>query len=456
MKTTENKKPLNMLEGKIFPNIIRYTIPIILTSVLQVFFNAADLVVVGRFSGSLSVAAVGATGPITTLIINLFLGLSVGAGVAVAHGVGCDNKETVHKTVHTAIPAAILSGVFLTFVGVLFSKSFLVLMDTPENILPLSSLYMEIYFCGMTFSMVYNFCASILRAVGDTKSPLVFLSLAGVINVVLNIIFVTVFHMDVAGVALATIISQFVSAVLVFIKLMQRNDNCKLVLKKMKFYKDEMLRILKIGLPAGIQGALFSISNVIIQSSINSFGDIFVSGSSAAANIEGFVYVCLAAFQQTAVNFIGQNTGARKFKRVKKIFWACLIGVTITGIVAGVLVFIFGKSLLGIYITDSAEAISYGMIRLTYISLPYFLCGIMDVTTGALRGLGSSLAPMIISVMGICGIRLLWIYTIFQIPAFHNPHTLFVSYSISWIITFIFQLSAFLVLYKRLAITSNE
>lgn len=449
-------KSVNMLEGPILPSVIRYTIPIILTSVLQVLFNAADLVVVGQFCGSLSVSAVGATGSITNLIINLFLGLSVGAGVAVAHNVGCENKEGVIRTVHTAIPAALLSGVILSVFGVVFSRFFLELMGTPENVIELSSLYMKIYFCGMTFSMVYNFGASILRAVGDTKSPLIFLSIAGVINVVLNIIFVTIFHMNVAGVALATIISQAFSAIMVVITLSKRTDECRLILRKIRFYKSELLRIVKIGLPAGIQGSLFSISNVIIQSAINSFGDVFMAGSAAAANIEGFVYVALAAFQQTAVNFIGQNTGARKFKRVKSIFWCCLICVTVTGVVLGTTVFAFGRSLLGIYITDSELAIDYGLIRMSFICLPYFACGLMDVTTGSLRGLGSSLAPMVISVLGVCGIRLIWIYTIFATPAYHTPHWLFASYIVSWLITFGLQLTAFLVLYRRLSITSNE
>lgn len=457
MRTSVKKSnSINMLEGPILPSVIKYTIPIILTSLLQVLFNAADLVVVGRFRGSLSVSAVGATGSITTLIINLFLGLSVGAGVAVAHGIGCDNKEAVKRTVHTAVPAALVSGVLLTVFGVTLSETFLKLMGTPSEVLPLSTTYMQIYFCGMTFSMTYNFCASILRAVGDTKSPLIFLGVAGLINVALNFLFVSAFNMNVEGVALATIISQAFSAFMVLITLSKRTDECKLDLKKMHFYKDELLRIIKIGLPAGIQGSLFSISNVIIQSSVNSFGPIFMAGNAAAANIEGFVYVCLAAFQQTAVNYIGQNTGAKRFKRVKKIFWCCITCVTVVGIVLGVSVFLAGRTLLGVYIDDSAQSIEDGLTRMAFICLPYFLCGLMDVSTGALRGLGSSLAPMVISVLGVCGIRLLWIYTIFSIERFHTPSWLFASYTVSWLITFGLQLSAFLILYKRLSQTSKE
>ena len=453
--TTKNKS-LDMLNGPILPNIIKYTIPVFLTSILQLLFNATDLVVVGQFCGSLSVSAVGVTGAITTLIINLFFGLSVGVGVAVAHGVGCDNKEALSNTVHTALPTALASGAFLTVFGVCFSKTFLQLMGTPDNVLNLASVYMQICFCGITFSMVYNFCASILRAVGDTRSPLIFLSIGGVINVTMNILFVTVFDMNVAGVALATIIAQAFSAVMVVITLCKRTDECKLFLKNMRFHKEELLQIIKIGLPAGIQAALFSISNVLIQSSVNSFGDVFLAGNSAAANLEHFVYVLLAAFQQAAVNFIGQNTGARKFKRIKKIFWTCIISVSVSGFLLGSLFYVFGRQLLGIYITDSELAIEYGLLRMAFICLPYFLCGLVEVTTGALRGLGSSIAPMVISVLGICGMRLIWIYTIFGIERFHTPQCLFLSYAISWVITFALQLAAFLVLYNRLSHFSND
>ena len=438
-----------MLRGPLFPNIVVYTVPIILTSVLQLLFNAADLVVVGRFCGSVYVGAVGATGAITNLIVNLFIGLSVGAGVTVAHALGGREDEAVHRTVHTALPAALVSGVILTIVGVAFSETFLRLMDTPENVLPLSATYMKIYFSGITFNMVYNFCASILRAAGDTKSPLIFLSAAGVINVVLNVIFVTLLHMNVAGVALATTISQGVSAVLVVMVLMRRTDACKLTLSKMRFYKPQLLKMLRIGLPAGIQGSLFSISNVIIQSSVNSFGDILMSGNAAAGNIEGFVYVSLNAFHQTAVNFIGQNAGTGQFKRVYKTLWICLGCVTVVGLCAGLLAYSFGPQLLSIYITDSAEAISYGMVRLGFICIPYFLCGLMDVSTGALRGMGSSIAPMVISVLGVCGIRIGWIATIFQMPQFHTPQCLYFSYTVSWLATFLIQMIAFLFVYRR-------
>ena len=443
------KQNTSMLQGPVLWGVISYTVPIILTSVLQLLFNAADLIIVGRFCGSISVAAVGATGSITNLIVNLFIGLSVGAGVTVAHAVGSRESDSIHRAVHTALPIALVSGAVLTVVGVALSETFLRLMGTPENVLPLSTVYMQIYFGGITFNMVYNFCASILRAAGDTRSPLIFLTLAGVINVVLNVIFVTRFHMNVAGVALATTISQAISAILVVIALMRRKDDCRLYLKKMRFYRVQLVKMVRIGLPAGIQGSLFSISNVMIQSSVNSFGDVFMSGNAAAANIEGFIYATLNSFHQTAVNYIGQNVGAHQYDRVKKILRCCLGSVAVTGILAGVACYIFGPSLLTVYITDSAEALAYGMLRFTYVSLPYFLCGLMDVSTGALRGMGASLEPMIISVLGVCGLRIGWIATIFQIPAFHTPMWLYISYPISWTITFAAQFFAFRLVYRR-------
>ncbi len=436
-----------MLEGPLVPSIVRYTIPIILTSLLQLLFNAADLVVVGRFCGSVSVAAVGSTGAITNLLVNFFIGLSVGAGVGVAHGLGSREDTAVSNTVHTALPTAIFSGLFLTVIGVAFSKTFLRMMGTPDNVLPLSAVYMQIYFGGITFSMVYNFCAAILRAAGDTKSPLLYLTIAGVVNVILNIFFVTVLHMNVAGVALATTLSQGISAALVTRALTRRTDACRLYLRKMRFHKPQLMKMLRIGLPAGIQSSLFSISNVLIQSSVNSFGDVFMSGSAASANIEGFVYVSLNAFHQTAVNFIGQNAGARQYRRVYRTLWICLGCVTVVGISFGFAAWSFGRQLLSIYITDSQQAIEYGMVRLGYICLPYFLCGLMDVSTGALRGLGASVIPMIISILGVCGLRIFWIYTIFQV--YHTPECLFFSYTVSWVITFLFQITAFFLVCRR-------
>ncbi|MBR2927573.1 MAG: MATE family efflux transporter [Oscillospiraceae bacterium] len=438
-----------MLQGPLLRNIVTYTIPVILTGVLQLLFNAADLMVVGRYCGSISVAAVGATTSLTNLIVNLFIGLSVGAGVTVAHALGAKNGDMVHRTVHTAIPAALVSGVVLTLVGVLFSESFLTLMGTPENVLPLSAVYMRIYFGGITFTLLYNFCASILRAAGDTRSPLIYLSISGVINVLLNLVFVMQLDMNVAGVALATVISQAISALALMRVLMRRTDACRLQLAQMRFHRPQLMKIIRIGLPAGIQSSLFGISNVLIQSSINSFGDILVSGNSAAQSIDGFLYVMMNAFHQTAVNFIGQNMGAGQQKRALKTLWICLGCTMVCGIAGGLFVYCFGEMLLSIYITDSAEAIACGMIRLTFVGLPYFVCGLMDVSTGALRGMGASVAPMIISVLGVCGLRIAWIATVFQIPQYHTPQSLYFSYPVSWVVTFAIQMLAFAIVYRR-------
>lgn len=443
------KSNQSMITGPLFSNIVSFTIPVILTSVLQLLFNAADLVVVGRFRGSLSVGAVGATGSLTALIVNLFIGLSVGAGVSVAQGIGGKMDKEVHQTVHTAIPASIICGIVLTVVGVFISKPLLVMMNTPAEILDLSALYMKIYFCGITFTVVYNFAAAILRAAGDSKSPLIFLTIAGVINVILNVFFVLAFGMDVEGVALATAISQAVSAVLVVIALMRRKDACRLELRKMKIYWRQLGKIVRIGLPAGIQSSLFAISNVIIQSSINSFGDVVVSGNAAAGNIEGFLFVAMNSFHQTAVNFCGQNCGAKRYDRVKKTLLICLGCVGVLGVSLGAVFYLCGRPLLGIYITDSAEAIEYGLLRMSMISTTYVLCGLMDVVTGALRGMGASLVPMLISVLGVCGIRLGWIFTIFRLPQFHSLPGLFLSYPISWAITFAVNLTAFLIIYNK-------
>lgn len=439
----------DMLHGPLLGSIITYTIPIILASVLQLLFNAADLVVVGRFRGSLSVGAVGATGSLTTLIISLFIGLATGAGVNVAHAIGSRDEKMQHRMVHTSLLVALIGGVVLSIVGVCFAENFLVMMGTPENILPLSTIYMRVYFSGMTFTMIYNFSSAILRAAGDTKSPLIYLAIAGVLNVALNVVFVVGFHMNVEGVALATIISQAVSATLVVRALCRRTDGCRLELKKLRIYKKAFLKILAFGIPAGLQSSVFSISNVLIQSSVNSFGDVFMSGNAAASNIEGFVYTSMNAFSQTSLNYTGQNVGARQYDRVKKILWICVICTGITGIALGGAAYLCAPWLLQIYITDSTQAIADGILRMSFVCLPYFLCGMMDATTGSLRGLGSSVLPMVISVMGACVLRVVWIYTVFQIPQFHTPQGLLISYPISWILTFSCQMVAFMIVLRK-------
>lgn len=428
---------IDMCNGPLFQNVIAYTIPIILTSILQLLFNAADLVVVGQFCGSNSVAAVGATSSIVHLIVNFFAGFSMGVGVAMAQAIGSRNSERVHQVVHTAMPISIISGILVSLIGVLFSETFLRWMDTPTEILDLSSLYLKIYFLGAFFNMVYSFGASLLRAAGDSKSPLYILTIAGVVNVVFNVIFVTLFHMDVAGVALATAISQALSAVLVVYALIHREDECRFVIKAMHIYAKPLKKMISVGLPSGIQFCAFSLSNVLIQSSINSFGAAAVSGNAAGANIEGFVYVCMNAFGQTSLNFSGQNIGAKNYERLTKITRTCLLCAFVAGIVTGGLAFLFKEPLLSLYITDSAEAIQFGVQRMTYICLTYFICGMMDTMSGMLRGMGKSMHAMIITLMGACGLRIIFIITLFKLPFFHSLDWLFTTYPISWLLCFI-------------------
>lgn len=441
-------KSADLTQGPLLSQIVTYTIPIILTGVLQLLFNAADLVVVGQYCGSISVGAVGATGPVINLITNLFIGFSVGSGVSVAHGIGAGKDEDVRRVVRTSIPLAAVCGLILTIVGVAGARFILQLMDTPDDAIGLSTAYMRIYFCGIISSMLYNFGSAILRAAGDTKSPLIYLTAAGILNVILNLLFVTLFKMDVAGVALATTISQTVSAALIIRALMRREDSCRLELNKMHIYKRQLLRIMQIGFPAGIQGSLFSVSNVIIQSSVNSFGSVAMSGNAAAQNIEGFVYTSMNSVSQSALNFAGQNHGAGKFDRIRKIMFICLGFVLCIGLTLGLSAYFFAEPLLSIYISDSAESVEYGIVRVLYICVPYFFCGLMDVSTGLLRGLGSSILPMIITIAGVCGFRVLWIYTVFRMPQYHSLETLYISYLISWAITFLIQITLFAIILK--------
>ncbi len=446
-------KSVNMCEGPFLKKILLYTLPIVLTGLLQLTFNAADLIIVGQFCGSVSVGAVGATGALTNLIVQLFIGLSVGSGVSVAQAIGAGQEREVHRIVHTAIPAAVISGIILTVVGVSFSGTFLEWMGTPEDVIPLSSLYMKIYFAGILGTIVYNFAASILRAAGDTKSPLIFLTVAGVINVGLNVIFVLFFHMDVAGVALATVISQVFAAAMMIIVLTRRQDACKLQFKKLKIYKGPLLKIIRIGVPSGIQGAMFSISNVILQSAYNSLGPVFIAGNAAAGNLEGFLYTTINSFHQSALNFAGQNMGARKYNNVKKVVTICLLCSVAAGLALGILVYLFGRPLLSIYISDSALAIEYGMLRVSWMMLPYFIIGLMDVMSGALRGIGASITPMIITILGACGLRILWVETVFKLFADASVEQqgiiLYLIYPISWAVTAMAEFVAYKIIIHR-------
>ncbi len=448
------KSGINLCEGPFLKKILLYTLPIMLTGILQLAFNAADLIIVGQFCGSISVAAVGTTGALTNLIVNLFMGLSVGCGVTVAQALGAGQEKEVHRIIHTAIPTALISGVILTVIGVCFSKTFLQWMGTPEDdVLPLASLYMQIYFGGILGPMIINFGAAILRASGDTKSPLIFLTLSGIINVVLNTIFVTLFHLDVAGVALATVISQFFAAAMVLITLSRRTDACKLDFRKLKIYKAPLWKIIRIGIPSGIQGSMFSISNVILQSSINAFGAVFMSGSAASSNLEGFLYTSVNSFHQSALNFVGQNVGARKYDNVRKIVNICISCALILGTFLSTLMFLNGENLLSVYISDSEEALHYGLLRMTYVVLPYFTIGLMDVMSGVLRGMGTSFTPMIITVLGVCGIRIGWVYTGYRYfldaPVETRATMLFLVYPVSWLVTAIAEMIAYRIVVKK-------
>lgn len=442
-------KRIDMCNGPIFVNAIKYTIPIILTGILQLFFNAADLIVVGWFCGSNSVGAVGATGSLINLIINLFLGIASGISVVTANAIGAKRRDETIRIVHTVVPLGVMVGAFLTVVGFFVSAPLLQIMDTPSELLPLAAVYTKIYFCGMIPNLAFNFCAAILRAAGDTKTPMKYLSIAGVVNVVLNVFFVTVFQLDVAGVALATVISQLISFVLILRALMHREDDCKFDIKRMKIYGDALGKIVRIGLPAGIQSSVFSLSNVIIQSSVNSFGPAAVSGNTAAASIEGFVYIAMNAFYQTSLNFTGQNVGAGKYERVIKSLKTCLVSVVIIGSVLGVACRILAPNLLSFYITDNPDSILYGIKRMSYVCLFYFLCGIMEVMTGAIRGMGSSITTLFISVIGVCGVRLGWIFTVFRIEKFHTLDSLYISYIISWLACIIAEIIAFTIIYRK-------
>ena len=439
---------MDMCNGPIMSKLLRFALPLMCSSLLQLLFNAADVVVVGQFCGEESLAAVGSTTSLINLMTNLFIGLSVGANVLVARYFGAKQEKEVHNTVHTALALSIVSGLFLTVIGVVFAKQILIWMKCPADVLPLSALYLRVYFLGMTATMIYNFCSAILRAVGDTKRPLYYLLFAGVINVVLNLFFVIMFDMNVAGVGFATAISQCVSACLVARCLTKENAIYKLVLKEIRFHKSQLIKILQIGIPAGLQGTVFSLSNVVIQSAINSFGSVVMAANAAAMSIEGFVFVAMNAFHQAAVSFISQNVGAGKFGRINKIVWCVLLGVTVTGLVLGGMAVLFGKELLTLYSTKP-EVIVQGMIRLKWICSFYALCGIMDVMVGVLRGLGYSVMPMIVSLLGACGLRLLWIFTVFRIPEYHTTKVLYLSYLMSWTITIVAHVVCFLIVRRK-------
>jgi len=440
---------MDMCEGAILPKMLKFSVPLMLSSVLQLLFNAADVVVVGKFAGDEALAAVGCTGSLINLLTNLFIGLSIGANVMAARHYGAKQADELKKSVHTSMVISVIGGFILNAVGLLFTEGILRLMNTPEDVLPLAALYLKIYFIGMVPNMVYNFGSALLRAIGDTKRPMYFLSFAGVVNVILNLIFVIRFEMGVSGVAVATVISQTISAVLVVMCLMREKSGIRLIPSELKVDKKELVGIMRIGLPAGLQGCIFSLSNVIIQKSINGFGTVEMSGSSAASNLEGFVYVSMNSFYQATLSFMSQNFGAGRYDRLKKIVISGLFCVTVTGLLLGNAEIFFGRTLLGFY-TSSEAVMDAGMRRMVMICSLYFLCGTMDVMVGALRGLGHSFVPMLVSLCGVCGIRLVWIFTVFETEKYHRIETVYVSYPISWFATFAIHLTTYIILSKKL------
>ncbi len=440
---------MDMCEGSILNKLLIFSLPLIASGILQLFFNAADVIIVGKFAGDHALAAVGSNGSIINLLTNVFMGLSVGVNVLVARHFAAKQERRLKQTVHTAISISVISGVLLTILGEIAAKQILILTQSPPEVIDLSTLYLKIYFLGMPATMVYNFGAAILRGVGDTKRPLYYLTFAGIVNVILNLIFVIPLQMSVAGVAIATVVSQYISAALVIYCLMREESAIRFEFKCLGIDKEILLKILQIGLPAGIQSSLFSLSNVVIQSSVNSFGATVVAGNSAAQNIEGFVYVAMNAFSQAVVAFISQNMGAGKFERINKVVITSQICVLGVGLILGNGVYFLGEPLLHLY-SDSEVVILAGMKRLSIIAVTYALCGMMDSMVGALRGLGYSVMPMIVSLLGACAFRMAWIFFLFKLEQYHTIETVYYAYPISWTLTLFTHVICYLVVWNKI------
>jgi putative MATE family efflux protein len=436
-----------MVHGKLLGKLIVFVIPVILSGVLQLLFNAADIIVVGRYAGDHSLAAVGSTSSLINLMVSLFMGLSIGSNVIAAQYYGSGERKGLSATVHTSFMVSIICGIALAVIGVIFSTPILELMGSPEDVIGLASLYLRIYFLAMPATLIYNFGAAILRASGDTKTPLYFLSAAGVINVLLNLLLVIKFNLDVAGVGIATVVSQYISAMLILIHFIRQDGDLHFSFRKLAIDKDILGKIVRIGIPAGIQGTVFSLSNVVIQSAINSFGSTIVAANSAGSNIEGFVYIAMNAVYQTSITFVGQNYGAGEYKRILRVLLECLGIVFVIGLVLGNAAYIFGEDLLHIYSSNPA-VIEAGMVRIKHICTIYFLCGMMDTMVGALRGIGKSVLPMIVSLTGACALRLVWIATVFQLHK--TPEMLYLAYPITWIITLCAHIICFTFAYRHI------
>ncbi len=449
-----NKKyEIDMTDGPMLRKMIVFAVPLMLSGCLQLLFNTVDVIVVGRCVGDTALAAVGATGALTNLIIGLFMGLSVGTNVLCAQGFGAGRARDVKDTVHTSVLISLLFGAALAVFGYIFSRTFLIWMDTPEDVLDQAALYLKIYFLGMPVIMLYNFASAVLRAIGDTRRPLYFLLIAGVINVILNLFFVLVLHIGVAGVAIATVISQAVSAFLVVRCLIRSDGMIHLDILHLYIQPKTLLRIVSIGLPAGVQGVVFSISNVMIQSSINSFGSYAIAGNTAASNLEGFNGTAMNAFHQTNINFTSQNYGARKYDRIWRCLFLCLIMSAVVGVTMGQGMYWFGDSLLRLYTTDP-KTIEFGRIRFLYCARWQFFGGMMDCAVGSLRGIGMSLLPMIVSITAVCGFRVLWLTTVF--PQHKTLGTVYVTYPITWTLALIAHVICFVIAFDRIRKRDTE
>lgn len=442
----KNKYEIDMVNGTIMPKLITFAIPLMLSGILQLLFNAVDIIVVGRFSGSQSLAAVGSTSSLINMLTNLFIGISLGANVLAARFYAAGKHKEMSETVHTSILTALISGVLMIFVGIFFSRPALELMDTPSDVIELATLYMRIYFVGMPFFMLYNYGAAILRAVGDTKRPLIFLVVSGVTNACLNLLLVIVFKMDVAGVAIATVISQMISCILVLTCLYKTDAVYQFRFKKLRIKWEYLGQIFRIGIPAGIQSTLISFSNVLLQSSVNSFGSIAMAGYTAANNVLSFLYMGANSITQACMSFTSQNYGARKPKRMDKVLIDGLILQVVICLTLGVLAYVFGNQVSNIY-TDDPNVIKCSVEILALTTVPYFLCGFMDTFPGVLRGMGRSTVPMILCLLGTVGVRILWIYCFF--PHNRTLGYLFVSYPVSWIATIVMQLIYYIFIRKE-------
>lgn len=448
-QTNTKKYTMDLTEGSIVRKLLMFSLPLMASNVLQLCFNAADIMVVGQFAGDNSLAAVGSTSSVIHLLTNVFMGLSVGVNVLVARFFAAKQEEELHKTVHTAITVSLICGILMVIIGEVAAKQILIWMDSPDEVIDLAALYLRFYFLGMPATILYNFGAAILRAIGDTKRPLYFLAISGLVNLILNCIFVIIFHWDVAGVAVATVISQCISCVMVLRCLANESGSLRLTRSGLGIDKRILRQIVQIGLPAGIQSSLFSLSNVVIQSSINGFGPLAIAGNTAGQSLEGFLNVIVNAFSQGGVAFVSQNVGAKKYERINKIVIVLETCVFSVSVVLGNVIYFFAPVLLRLY-TDSPEVVEAGMKRMMYACCFYFFYGMMDSMVAVLRGLGRSVVPMIVALMGVCGFRLLWIAVMFTNPAFHNIETVYIAYPLSWGITFLAHTLCFLVIRLKL------